>query len=235
MITGVHERVGAALQRRHFPVLYGADCAVLLGAVPAVRDELGDCGLLFVDAHEDATPFGVSESGEAANMEVRLLTGADRGALPTELGVVLPAVAPGGVAMLGIRDALHRQRLGVASVADQLFLRSADAVVVNPALTASDAADHIESSAARYWLHVDFDVLSEDEFAACGAAGDPALPGGLTWEALTELVASAMERAACCGLSLTVYNPDRDPERTDAARIVAFARSVSDTRRRALD
>ena len=35
MIEAVYARVRAALEAGHFPVLYGGDCAVLLGAVPA--------------------------------------------------------------------------------------------------------------------------------------------------------------------------------------------------------
>src|SRR6266568_3197084 len=36
-------------------LIYGADCAVLLGAVPALADVLGGAGLVFIDGHEDAT------------------------------------------------------------------------------------------------------------------------------------------------------------------------------------
>jgi arginase len=71
MVDAVHARVRAALQDR-FPVLYGGDCAVLLGAVPALRDLGETAGLLFVDGHEDATTIEQSTTGEAANMEVAL-------------------------------------------------------------------------------------------------------------------------------------------------------------------
>src|SRR5918997_3456827 len=55
MVEAVYARVRAALQAGRFPVVYGGDCAALLGAVPAVRDVDGAAGLLFVDGHEDAT------------------------------------------------------------------------------------------------------------------------------------------------------------------------------------
>ena len=38
MVDGVHARTGATLHDGRLPLLYGADCAVLLGAVPALRD-----------------------------------------------------------------------------------------------------------------------------------------------------------------------------------------------------
>src|SRR5450755_2365190 len=38
MVESVYTRVRGALQAGRFPLLYGGDCAVLLGAVPAIRD-----------------------------------------------------------------------------------------------------------------------------------------------------------------------------------------------------
>jgi hypothetical protein len=35
MIDGVYDRVRTSLQRQHSPLVYGADCAVPLGALPA--------------------------------------------------------------------------------------------------------------------------------------------------------------------------------------------------------
>ena len=46
------------------------DCTCLLGIVPALRDALGDVGLLFVDDHEDTLPLDVAEDGETANTEI---------------------------------------------------------------------------------------------------------------------------------------------------------------------
>ena len=37
MLTELHERTGAALAAGRFPVVYGADCSVLLATVPALK------------------------------------------------------------------------------------------------------------------------------------------------------------------------------------------------------
>jgi arginase len=75
MVDEVYARVRAALAAGRFPLIYGGDCSVLLGAVPAVRDVCGTAALLFVDGHEDATTMEQSTTGEAANMEIALLLG----------------------------------------------------------------------------------------------------------------------------------------------------------------
>ena len=66
MLDALYGRVRSSLAAGRFPVVYGADCSVLLAAVPALADVAGDAGLVFIDGHEDATPMELSASGEAA-------------------------------------------------------------------------------------------------------------------------------------------------------------------------
>jgi arginase len=60
MLGALHRRVHALLSAGRFPLVYGADCSVLLAAVPALRDIAGRAGLVFLDGHEDATPMDLS-------------------------------------------------------------------------------------------------------------------------------------------------------------------------------
>ena len=64
LVNMLRARVRAALAQGRFPLIYGADCAVLLGAVPALADVLGGAGLVFIDGHEDATTMEASMTGE---------------------------------------------------------------------------------------------------------------------------------------------------------------------------
>lgn len=64
-----------------------------------------------------------SATGEAANMEVALLLGITGGHAPRALRSRLPALAPEAVAMLGQRDGSYRSEIGVASIADRVWLR----------------------------------------------------------------------------------------------------------------
>src|SRR5437762_8615184 len=131
MVASVYERVREALPGR-LPLLYGADCAVLLGAVPAVRDVYGTAGLVFVDAHEDATTMAESTTGEAANMEIALLIGLTGEQAPEPMRSRLPALRPEAIAMLGQRDAGYRDAIDVASIADRISLRDAAAIRRSP-------------------------------------------------------------------------------------------------------
>jgi arginase len=227
MVSAVDDRVRAALAAGRFPLLYGADCAVLLGAVPALAAATGSAGLVFIDGHEDATPMEASTSGEAANMEIALLLGLPGSQAPGPLRSRAGVLRPQAIVMLGMRDQQYRREIGVP-IAGRVRLLSADDAHAGPASAGSQAAGQVAAQAGSWWLHTDLDVLAGNEFSACGAAHDPAMPGGLSWNDLTDLVSAALRVGGCRGSSIGVYNPDLDPDRHAARQIVNFLTQVFD-------
>jgi arginase len=222
MVESVHARVTATLREHRFPVLYGGDCAVLLGAVPALRNFGETAGLLFVDGHEDATAMQQSTTGEAANIEIALLLGTSENHAPQPLQRLLPALRPEAIEMLGQRDDGYRREIGVSTIAERVRIRTAQEVKRDAEQTAARAAARVGAQASGWWLHVDLDVLDRREFRACGAASDPSMPDGLTWAQLTGITRAALRADGCRGWSIGVYNPDLDPDRRDAKQIVAY-------------
>ena len=226
MVDAVYGRVRAVLQAGRFPLIYGGDCAALLGAVPALRDVDGAAALLFVDAHEDATTMDESTTGEVANMEIALLLGMTGADAPESVRSRLPALRPEAIAMLGQRDAGYRAEIGVPSMADRVVLRGAEEVRRDPGQMAAQAAAHVAAQASGWWLHVDLDVLDAEAFRACGAAGDPSMPEGLTWAQLTQVTTTVLQAGGCRGWSIGVYNADLDPDGRDAKRVVDYLEEV---------
>jgi arginase len=228
MVEAVYEHVRSTLQENRFPILYGADCAVLLGAVPALRDLGGAAGLLFVDGHEDATTMEQSTTGEVANMEIALLLGMTGDHAPQPLRQRLPALRAEAIEMLGQRDADYRAEIGVTSIKGRVLLHDAPEVRRDPERVAAQAAAHVAAESSGWWLHVDLDVLDRGEFRACGAANDASMPEGLSWAQLTAITTTALRTDGCRGWSIGVYNPDLDPEGRDAERIVSYLTDVID-------
>ena len=228
MLEDVHRRVGAALAAGRFPLVYGADCTVLLGAVPALRDAAGQAGLVFADGHEDTTSLDSSPDGEAANMEIGLLLGLTGSLAPARLRRLVPALEPAALGMLGMRDGAWRQELNVASLAERgVLLHTAEAVAADPAGSGRAAAARAAENSGAWWLHVDVDVLAEDELGSQFVPGDDGTPGGLTWPQLTSALTAALGVDGCRGLSVTIYDPDQDPDGSDARRIVQLIRELA--------
>ncbi|HLE61586.1 MAG TPA: arginase family protein [Pyrinomonadaceae bacterium] len=229
MIESLHAQVRETISLGRFPFVYGADCSVLLGALPALHDTAGEAGLVFVDGHEDAVTLNASPDGEAASMEIALLLGLTGEEAPEALRKRMPTLRLDTLAMLGPRDRSVLRDLKVPTLAERgVFLFTPEDIASDPARRAQEAVKHVVSHAPRWWLHTDLDVLSGDEFSARGVGqNDPALPGGLSWLVLTTLVSAAFQAGGCCGWSLVIYNPDRDPDGSDGRRIVRFVADVA--------
>ena len=228
MVEAVHARVGRALDEGRFPFVYGADCTVLLGAVPALRDAVGSAGLVFVDAHEDTTSLDASPDGEAANMEIGLLLGLTGELAPAALRRRLPALEADALGMLGMRDGALRRELNVASLADRgVLLHNEREVIADPARAGSSAAARATQHSSGWWLHLDVDVLAQAELGSSRVPGDEQAPGGLTWPQLTEALVAALRVGGCRGCSVAIYDPDQDPDGRDARRIVQLVREIA--------
>lgn len=227
MVAKLYGELSASFSARQFPLVYGADCSVLLATVPAMRDEFSEPGLVFVDGHEDATPIDRSRDGEAANMEVAILLGMTGERLTDPLSRAVNALKPQALAMLGPRDQPWRQELGVETIAGHVLLRNSEEVVADPVGVTGSAIESISSHASCWWLHTDLDVLSERDFFARGAPGEISLSGGLTWQQLIEVIQTALSVGGCRGWSVAIYNPDRDPDGSQARRIVQLVTAIA--------
>jgi arginase len=213
MIGQVALAVGAARRRGQFPLLLGGDCPVILGALAGVQAEADRAGLLFVDGHEDAWPPRASPTGEAADCELGLALGLSGTGLSPQLRAVLPRIDPADVAAVGPRDTAELAAAGVASLDGQL------GALIRPAeLTAARSTAALDGLPPTWWLHTDLDVLATAELAAV----DYPQPGGLTWDQLAGLTATALAADGCVGWSVCIYNPDLDPGREGADAIVSY-------------
>jgi arginase len=219
LVDATREAAGSSLDQGRRPLLVGADCPVLLGPLAAGRDRHGRVGLLLVDGHEDAWPPRRSKTGEASDSEVAIALGTVEG-LPEPLAQPTPLLDRHALAMLGPRDREELAEANVDSLEGSVALFRDDRAVRAKGASASarDAIAALGPDSPSFWLHVDLDVLATEDFPAA----DYLQPGGLSWGELAEIAAAALMDARCLGCSVVIYNPDLDPDRTSAARIVRF-------------
>jgi arginase len=209
--AAVASGVRSVLTSGELPLVVGGDCTLLLGVFEAVP---AGTALWFVDGHADFYDGETSPTGEAADMDLAILTGHGPGGL-LDGG---PHLDPAAVVLLG-----HRPDELSSDVAEENArldpgihaLTAPDVRTAGPAAVGAEAARRLADRPA--WLHLDLDVLDE---AALPAVTYPQ-PLGLDWD---ELVALARPLAAApnlIGVSVADYNPDRDSDGTHARAIVA--------------
>jgi len=207
----IAERLRELLDADDVPLVVGGDCTLLLGVFTALP---ADCGLWFVDGHADFYDGESSPTGEAADMDLAILTGHGP---PGLLDSDEPLVAPEAVILLGHRPsdldadtAFENSRIDPA-------IRAATAPEVRahgPRRSGAEAAARL--TARPTWLHIDLDVLDQ---GALPAVSYPQ-PRGLDWPELVELASPLAAAPNLIGISVADFNPDGDHDGALAERVV---------------
>lgn len=209
--------VAATLQRGERPLVLGGDCALLLGAIAGARGAVGRVGLWFVDGHADFLDGRSSPTGEAADMELGMLTGHGPSGL-VELAGEVPLVAPGDVVILGHRPAALSSdvALELSRVPAAIARMSAEEITAAGPADVGERWERTLAGRGPAWLHLDLDALDE---AALPAVTYPQ-PHGLGWDAFVALARPLLASDALVGVSVADFNPDLDEDGAHARRVV---------------
>lgn len=211
------DAVGAVLDDGAFPIVLGGDCSILLGNTLALRRR-GRYGLLFLDGHADFYQPEAEPTGEAASMELALVTG--RGPeIVTNLEGRRPLVRDEDAVVFGFRDAEHAAAEGSRPLAPTLRAMDLQTVRERGVERAMrDALAHLErkDGPVGFWIHLDVDVLDD----AIMPAVDYRLPDGLSWDELTAVLRVAVASDRAVGLEITIFNPTLDTDGRIALALV---------------
>ncbi len=198
------------------PIVLGGDCSILLGPALALR-ERGRHGLLFVDGHMDYWDAKLEPYGEAASMDLALVTGRGPAALANIDGLA-PYFRPEDCVAYGTRDHLYSSDFIETPYPSALMridvkeARALGAAGVDQAL-----ARVTNSRLEGFWIHFDVDVLGDEIMPAV----DYRMKDGLSYAELTSLLGAAFATRKVKGMTLTIYNPNLDPQRSFARNLVA--------------
>jgi len=218
------QRVAQATEYGRFAVVLGGDCSVVLGSLLGARQTAGTpLGLVYVDAHADFATPEESRTGSVASMGLALATG--RGDSPlARLAGRLPLVNGSHVALVGRRDKADAW-YGHAALAASPILDLPDSTLLaqgaDPlaeAVLARVASDDVRG----FWIQLDADVLNP----AVMQAVDSPEPGGPMPDELLRFLSPIVHHPRALGLSLTIYDPALDPDRSGARQLVALLESL---------
>lgn len=73
-----------------------------------------------------------------------------------------------------------------------------------------------------FWIHLDVDVLDQSVMPAVDCPGSPGIDEG----DLARLLHALVKDQRCAGMTVTVFDPDLDPDGAYAARLVALLSKV---------
>lgn len=210
-------RIYGAIAHGRFAIVLGGDCSVVLACLLAARHKAaGAVGLVYVDAHADFASPEESRTGSAASMSLSLATGRIHSPL-ARLAGRSPLVDAHRVALIGRRD-VEKDWYGHAALAKSpiLDLPGSQLLTDDIAELAAAMLDRVAIDARGFWIQVDADVLNPSVMSAV----DSPEPGGPAPHELVRLLTPLVRHPRALGLSLTVYDPALDPDRSCARLLV---------------
>ncbi len=203
----VHDAVYAALSENELPILLGGDHCLAIGSISAVARHCRQSGknlrVLWLDAHADFNTNALTPTGNAHGMPVAVLCGHGPVEL-TEIGGVVPAIAPSVVRQIGIRSVDEGEKRFIRQSGLQVFdMRYIDEMgmkrTMQAALAGIDDNTH---------LHVSFDVDFLDASFAPGVG--TAVKGGPTYREAQLCMEMIADTGRMASLDLMELNPALD-------------------------
>jgi arginase len=220
------DAVGSALQDNNFPVVLGGDCSILIGNLLALRRR-GRYGLFFLDGHADFYQPEASPTGEAADMDLAIVSG--RGpAIVANIDGLKPLVKDEDIVVFGCRDGKEAAKYGSQDVKNTgMHVFDLANVRSRGAKEAADLAVKrlLKEELAGFWVHLDVDVLDDRVMPAV----DYRQEGGLAFEELSNILRILKESGRAVGIDITIFNPKFDDDGSIARQLVdAIAVGLSD-------
>jgi arginase len=206
--------------RGALPLVLGGDHSVALGSLVGMAQARGGPGgVVWIDAHGDLNTPETSPSGNVHGMV--LAAALDRaGEAFRRAGWPLPAVAPGKIALVGVRSLDDGERELLRTLDAKVFTMSEiDRIGVEPCMR--EALAHAAGAA---FLHVSFDMDVVDPDQAPGV-GTP-VKGGLSYREAHLAMETVAESGLLDSLDVVEVNPILDRQNATGELAVELVASA---------
>ena len=196
-------------------MVLGGDCAQVIGLLTGARRYYKHLNLLWMDRDADLNTPASTPSGRIDGMVVARIIGKGAPELVRFWGEP-PARPRTGRSISSVSNASIRpnrnssQSRRCATLAPPTFREK----VPPPRL--KEALAHLHTDSREFVLHLDTDIIAQEEFPAVNVPAEGGLPLADVKAALTE----ALRSTYLVGLTITQYNPDKDPDASAAKKLV---------------
>jgi arginase len=213
-LNDLKSRAEIAVKSGALVLVLGGECVQVVGLLTGSRRYYKHVNLLWVDRDADLNTPATTPSGRIDGMVVAHIIGKGAPELVRFWGEP-PLVREPDVTLFGLarldppeQDFLARSPLRHVS--------ATDIQAKGAAASAVDALSHLHADAREFVLHLDLDVIAQEEFPAVVVPGS----GGLGFEDVRTALKEIVRHKNLLGLDVAQFNPDKDPGGDCARKIV---------------
>jgi arginase len=217
IVAGLNDlktRAEVAVKSGALVLVLGGDCAQVIGLLTGARRYYKHVNLLWFDRDADLNTPATTPSGRIDGMVVAHIIGKGAPELVRFWGEP-PLVREPDITLFGLsRLDPPEQELLAKSPLRQV--QAADIQAKGAAAAAADALNHLHAETREFVVHLDLDVIAQEDFAAVGVPGS----GGLRIEEVHAALNEFVRHKNLLGLDVAQYNPDKDADGAGAKKVI---------------
>ena len=195
-------------------LVLGGECVQAIGLLTGARRYYKHINLLWFDRDADLNTPATTPSGRIDGMVVAHIIGKGAPELVRFWGEP-PLVREPDVTLFGIAR-LDPPEQELLSRSPLRHSNATDIQARGAAASAADALTHLHADSREFVLHLDLDVIAQEEFPAVVVPGS----GGLSFEDVRAALREMLRHKNLVGLDIAQYNPDKDPNGDGAKKLV---------------
>jgi arginase len=217
IVAGLNDlklRAEVAVKSGALVLVLGGDCAQVIGLLTGARRYYKRISLLWVDRDADLNTPATTPSGRIDGMVVAHIIGKGAPELVRFWGEP-PLVREPDVMLFGLEriDAPEQEFLNKSPMRR---LSAADVKAKGATAAAGATLTQMHADARQVVLHLDTDVIAQEEFPGVNVPGS----GGLSFEDVRGALIEFVKNPNLLGIDVAQYNPDKDTDGSGAKKLV---------------
>ena len=217
IVAGLNDlktRAEIAVKSGALVLVLGGECVQVVGLLTGARRYYKHVNLLWMDRDADLNTPATTPSGRIDGMVVAHIIGKGAPELVRFWGEP-PLVREPDVTLFGLAR-LDPPEVDFLSRSPLRHVNATDIQAKGAAAAAGDALNHLHADAREFVLHLDLDVIAQEEFPAVVVPGS----GGLGFEDVRAALKEIVRHKNLIGLDVAQFNPDKNGNGDCARKIV---------------
>jgi len=195
-------------------LVLGGDCTQIIALLSGARRYYKHLNLLWIDRDADLNTPASTPSGRLDGMVLASIIGKGSPELVRFWGEP-PLVREPDTLIYGLKR-VDQPEVDFLTRSPLRYVYAADISLHGAEKSAHDALAHLHADTREFMLHLDLDVIAQEEFAAVNVPDS----GGLSFAEVHSTFLEFVKQKNLLGLDIAQYNPDRDPDGSAAKKVV---------------
>jgi arginase len=201
-------------------LVLGGDCTQIIALLTGARRYYKHINLLWFDRDADLNTPASTPSGRLDGMVLASIIGKGSPELVRFWGEP-PLVREPDALIYGLQR-VDQPEVDFLTRSPLRHVYAADISLHGAEKSARDVLAHLHADTREFMVHVDLDVIAQDEFAAVNVPDS----GGLSYAEVRSSLVEFVKQKNLLGLDVAQYNPDRDPDGSGARKVVDLLADV---------